>query len=869
VHEISALLEQAGAMPYGEARSVLVEGALRRAEALGDDVLAFDARMELTECYTHGGEPAKSFATFSRCLAEFDAEPARFDRMRMLTLLWHFKWIVSGLTKFPEVPLVRAYDALDDMERRYREAGEGLQPVYAHRCHIAAHVGDPSADDWFIRWRTEPRGTLSDCEGCDPTAQVEFLVSRGRDTTAVELAAPIVAGTLTCTEQPQDILTALLVPYVRTGRTAEAAAAHRRAYRVMRGRAHNVEELAAHLSFCALTGNEARGLEILRAELPLLDRAPSPRAEMAFAASAALLLRRVAESGYGSADDQATQERLAARARSIAARFDQRNGTAEQGKRVEAVLAAEPLSGFLPLTPHAKRVVVPAAPPAAETAGTAGIAGTGGTAEELMNQAEAAWSAGDLDRALGAWERFDQRFPGQLPGRRADGRGLAAAVRGDLDGAAAEWARAAGLHRAAGDQRRHHAALGRLGLTYCQRGRIAEGLPLVEASHKALKASRAAAEPSQAFGAFEVEARYARAAMSRLAQALAIAGRTGEAVALLADATDGELLLLRANLLAPARPGDALAAVIQARDALRAVGDRDSLARAALLHAHLLVQDAFDPEEVLGAYGEAVALLSRRDLDTRAVAHAERGELLVRLGRGAEGAEDLIEAVALFTAIGEHERAALARIELGEAYLMTGRPLDAAEAAEEALGLLDDDAQLLAQRLALRSVRGRAAAELGEFEAALADLTDVAERQPDPWDRARAREQAGDVLDQLDRDAEAADAFEAAAGLYASAGDPQGQVRALRRSAVSLRWAGDFAASLGRFTAVRGVVGGLDDPRWDEAATSWEEARTLAALDRVPEALGRAAAARDGFQALGDEEGVERAEWLLGIIRAE
>jgi hypothetical protein len=65
------------------------------------------------------------------------------------------------------------------------------------------------------------------------------------------------------------------------------------------------------------------------------------------------------------------------------------------------------------------------------------------------------------------------------------------------------------------------------------------------------------------------------------------------------------------------------------------------------------------------------------------------------------------------------------------------------------------------------------------------------------------------------------------------------------------------------------VLRELDDPRWDEAATAWEEARTLAALDRVPEALDRAAAARDGFQELGDEEGVERAEWLLDVIRAE
>ncbi|MBO3751395.1 hypothetical protein J5X84_35425 [Streptosporangiaceae bacterium NEAU-GS5] len=842
--DVEALLAQARDMPYGEARTVLVEGALRLAESAADDMAAFDARMELTECYTYGAEPAKSFATFSRCLAEFDAEPAAFGELRMLTLLWHFKWIVGGLTKFPEVPLARAYDALDDMERRYREAGQGLQVIYAYRCRVAQHVGDPSADDWFTRWRTEPSGRLSDCEGCDPTGQVEFLASRRRDAVAVELAAPIVAGTLTCAEQPQGILTALLVPYVRTGRTAEATAAHRRAYRIMRGRPAYVEDLAAHLEFCALTGNEARGLEILRAELPLLEQAPSPRADMTFASAAALLLRRVAESGHASVDDEALGEELAARARATAARFDRRNGTDEQGRRVEERLAAGPLAGFLPLSPHAKRVIVTPPPLAAETA------------EELMDLAEAAWTSGDVDRALAAWERFDQRFPGRLPARRADGRGLAVAVRGDLEGAAAEWARAADLHRSAGDEARHQAALGRLGLVYCRIGRAAEGLPLVEASLAALKD----------------DARYATAALSRLAQALAIEGRLDDALALLADAdaeagadaADGELLLLRANLLeSVGRLEAALPVAAAAREALRAAGDRDSLARAALLYGQLLTQDEFDPEEVLAAYGEAVALLPRGDLDTRATAHACRGELLVRLGRGGEGAEDLIEAVALFTAVGDAGRAALARLELGEAYLMTGRPLDAAEAAEEALAVLDEPER----RLALLSVRGRAAAELGEHEAALADLAVVARDQPEPWDRGRAHEQSAAILDQLDRDAEAAQAFEAAAILYAEAGDRDGRVRALRRSAASLRWSGAYAESLDRFVAVREAARELDDPRWDDAATAWEEARTLAALDRQPEALTRAAAARDGFLAVGDEEGAERAEWLLDALR--
>ena len=50
------------------------------------------------------------------------------------------------------------------------------------------------------------------------------------------------AGRLSCTEQPQTILSGLMVPYLRTGRLEEAADAHRRSYRLMRGKLADHQE---------------------------------------------------------------------------------------------------------------------------------------------------------------------------------------------------------------------------------------------------------------------------------------------------------------------------------------------------------------------------------------------------------------------------------------------------------------------------------------------------------------------------------------------------------------------------------------------------------------------------------------------------
>src|SRR3712207_3653761 len=104
----------------------------------------------------------------------------------MHSLLWYFKYMVNALTMFPEVPLARTYAVLDDMERRYREGGHSPQAVYKHRYLVARHLGDRDAmREWYERWLTTPRDNLSDCVGCDPSAQVAFLASEGRDDDAI------------------------------------------------------------------------------------------------------------------------------------------------------------------------------------------------------------------------------------------------------------------------------------------------------------------------------------------------------------------------------------------------------------------------------------------------------------------------------------------------------------------------------------------------------------------------------------------------------------------------------------------------------------------------------------------------------------
>ena len=144
-----------------------------------------------------------------------------------------------------------------------------MHAVHQHRWLVAHHIGDvETAAEQFRLWSTAPRDDLSDCVGCDPTSKVHHLTSVGRTADAVALAVCVLDGQLTCAEQPQQMLTALLPAYVAEGMYSEAVDAHRKAYRILRGRVGELSEHADHVVFLARTGNELKAVELIERHAP-------------------------------------------------------------------------------------------------------------------------------------------------------------------------------------------------------------------------------------------------------------------------------------------------------------------------------------------------------------------------------------------------------------------------------------------------------------------------------------------------------------------------------------------------------------------------------------------------------------------------
>ena len=893
------LLVRAEEMPYGAAKIALVEQVIAHADALRMADAAFEARMLATNAYVYGGEPAKAFVTFSWCLSEYDRQPERHARWTH-TLLWHFKYMVTGLTRFPEIPLDRTRAVLDDMERRWRAGGHSLHAVYAYRHMFGRHIGDLSAaQEWYERWVSAPRDRLSDCVGCDPSAKASWLAETGRDEEAIAIAEPVLAGRLTCQEQPQGILTALLFPYLRTGRVAEARDAHRRAYRLHRPHLADLADIADHIRFCALTGNEARGLELVERHLDWLDRAPSPYAAMWFAASAALLLRRVAETGHGDAtvrrrgnrerEDtdvpvETLRSELERQALELAARFDARNGTSHQSNRVRGLLAAAPIVESLPLGPAGSRSAatmvsvstadtraaadaVSSASASTTVTGSAATAGTvaGPAAEsieipdtagpdELLDLAEAAHLAEREREACALWHAVDERYP-ELNvlqrARRAEGAGTEAAnVQQDLSAAEAHWRQAEELYAQAGDEVRRQVVRGRIGLVLCETGRSEEGLPMVESSTGYL----VSAGPRPLWARAYLRLAIVLFASGRLEEALVAADRSEAEVEHSPElGLPGHVAALRAQLLARlGRLPEAAEAATKARRFYRERNLSEPLAQVSWLSGQVLA-NLGERDAALEAFDEALGCTTDPHLRRHMVVN--RASLLAASPRAAEAIDDLAEAVAVFTAEGADAVVPEIQFQLAIAYLNAGRPLDAAEVAEEALAALDAAQDTRAYDV--RDLLAVAYQRLGQPDAAIEQLSAIADelgRRNHP-DQGMTLERIAELLEEDNREVAAAEKFAAAADAFAAADRLLDEVRARRRAATALMRANDESGAFAALDRADQLAEKLpaDEPPavWERAMADYFGARMLAHVGRFDEAQTRAAAAAERLRTLG------------------
>ncbi|GHI04696.1 hypothetical protein AQI88_29290 [Streptomyces cellostaticus] len=346
--------------PEGPARNARAEQLLAEAEKLNIPLAVIEALGHQLKVYNYSSEKDRMFVPFARLLRLWDERPEDFDEYETHSLYWVFKWVSAGMLDQPHIPLASIEKWLGEMEHRYRLAGHSERAVRSAEFSVAAHVGDLArAERAYAAWLAADRDRMADCHACELHGQGVWQVRRGREAEALELWRPVLEGEYSCAHEPHTVLASSLTPLLRLGRLDEARAHHLRGFRLVRPMESMRGAYADHVEFCALTGNEARGLELLAERPAYFTDTGQPRSRLDYMAVVTLLMDRLTELGLGErqvpgpAGRTWTAHELAAHARAealeLAQRFDTRNGTSYVGDRARARMAQRPLVERLPL----------------------------------------------------------------------------------------------------------------------------------------------------------------------------------------------------------------------------------------------------------------------------------------------------------------------------------------------------------------------------------------------------------------------------------------------------------------------------------------------------------------------------------------
>lgn len=360
-------LALAGAHPWGPTRSALVAEAVTWADALEDEDLAVQARLDLAVAYYQGDEEWKALAPFAWLLSRYETRSDLFDAERLETLQRNYGWAVPIAADNPAVPAARLRDLDAGLEEFYRRQGASMHTVHAQRYHADLMLGlDEAAAAELAAWRATPRDELSECEGCDPQRQVEWATMHEDWETAVAAAVPVLSEEIGCGTQPQSMQSVALLALLASGRPRAAWDAHVRSWRVLRSFPQVLDYVAYHMEYLALSGRPERGLKVLRQSAHKTADAESARILMAYLACASLVAREAVRAGYGdqplgvevsgrsvwspgpgiAATTPLSQAQglLADWARAIAARYDRRNANTGVSQRLERRLARQPIT---------------------------------------------------------------------------------------------------------------------------------------------------------------------------------------------------------------------------------------------------------------------------------------------------------------------------------------------------------------------------------------------------------------------------------------------------------------------------------------------------------------------------------------------
>ncbi len=246
---IRRLLAEAGEQPKGPLQVELLAEAARVADAHNDVAAGFRVRKLLMDAALGGGQPQQMTVAFTWCVAQSDRDPQAVPPEQ---ILWQYRWVISNLPQFPEVPRKQIEDAIADMIVRYRAAGSTLRPVHLLMLNTGIKLRDVAmASAAHAAWNTAEHDALSDDPRTELSFCVDFFVFMKQYQKAIDLCPQVLAGRADDMHFFGTDSAELLAPLLELGRVADAIRVQRSGYRYIAKRHRYLDMVGAHMELLA------------------------------------------------------------------------------------------------------------------------------------------------------------------------------------------------------------------------------------------------------------------------------------------------------------------------------------------------------------------------------------------------------------------------------------------------------------------------------------------------------------------------------------------------------------------------------------------------------------------------------------------
>jgi hypothetical protein len=264
------------------ARVELLRRAALLADSEGDLDTATRARHAIVDGHVWTNSEIDVIAAFAWLL--HSASPVSYER------LWMYKWVVAVLTEIVSIQPELIQQAIDDLERRYVLGGLSTAPAAQLRLEAAiAMRRREQLPELYAAWQRNESGAGSDCAACRRDKRVWYFAALGDDKRVVTESKPFVEGSLRCTEVPRGTFPIMLLPLLRTGRTAEADDVCRRGLELL-GESERISSgMGTYLVYLALRGRIEDGCAVFATWLRKITLTRSDLSRFGFWRGAALL----------------------------------------------------------------------------------------------------------------------------------------------------------------------------------------------------------------------------------------------------------------------------------------------------------------------------------------------------------------------------------------------------------------------------------------------------------------------------------------------------------------------------------------------------------------------------------------------------